>query len=107
MRLIHTSDWHLGHELHGFDRGVEHDVFFDWLARVLVSLDVDALLVTGDIYDSVNPSVPAQERLYRFLSRISEDLPDLQVVAIGGNHDSAARLELPKELLDTRRIHLI
>lgn len=107
MRLVHTSDWHLGHELHGFDRGVEHDVFLDWLAGMLVDLRADALLVTGDIYDTVNPSVPAQQRLYRFVRRVLAEAPDLQVVLIGGNHDSAARLELPKELLDANRIHLI
>ena len=48
MRLIHTSDWHLGHELHGFDRGVEHAAFLDWLARQLFELSADALIVTGD-----------------------------------------------------------
>jgi exonuclease SbcD len=107
MRLIHTSDWHLGHELHGFDRGVEHDVFLDWLAGLLVDLQADALLVTGDIYDTVNPSVPAQQRLYRFVRRALAEVPYLQIVLIGGNHDSAARLELPKELLDANRVHLI
>lgn len=107
MRLVHTSDWHLGHELHGFDRGVEHDAFLDWLAGLLVDLGADALLVTGDIYDTVNPSVPAQQRLYRFVRRALVEAPLLQLVLIGGNHDSAARLELPKELLDANRVHLI
>ncbi|HEX2529289.1 MAG TPA: metallophosphoesterase, partial [Geminicoccus sp.] len=55
MRLIHTSDWHLGHEILGFDRGLEHDVFLDWLARQIVEQQADVLLVTGDIYDAVNP----------------------------------------------------
>lgn len=106
MRIIHTSDWHLGHELHGFDRGVEHDVFLDWLGRQLVALSADALVVTGDVYDTVNPSIPTQQRLYRFLSRILTESPHLQVVIIGGNHDSAARLELPKELLNAQRVYL-
>jgi len=107
MRVIHTSDWHLGHELHGFDRGVEHDAFLDWLAIQLLELDTDALIVTGDVYDTVNPPIPAQQRLYQFLRRALKECPYLQIVLIGGNHDSAARLELPKHLLDAKRIHLI
>lgn len=107
MRLVHTSDWHLGHELHGFDRSVEHAAFLDWLARRLLDLRADALIITGDVYDAVNPPIPAQQRLYRFLSRVLGDCPHLQIVIIGGNHDSAARLELPKDLLDPERVHLV
>lgn len=107
MRVIHTSDWHLGQELHGFDRGFEHDAFLDWLASQLTKLDADALIVTGDVYDTVNPPVPAQQRLYQFLRRALAESRSLQIVLIGGNHDSAARLELPKHLLDANRIHLI
>jgi len=107
MRVIHTSDWHLGQELHGFDRGVEHDAFLDWLASQLIKLDADALIVTGDVYDTVNPPIPAQQRLYQFLRRALAESPSLQIVLIGGNHDSAARLELPKHLLDANRIYLI
>lgn len=107
MRVIHTSDWHLGQELHGFDRGVEQDTFLDWLAGQLIALDADALIVTGDVYDTVNPAVQAQQRLYQFLRRALAETPSLQIVLIGGNHDSAARLELPKHLLDANRIHLV
>ena len=107
MRVIHTSDWHLGQELHGFDRGVEHDAFLDWLAGQLIALDADALIVTGDVYDTVNPPIPAQQRLYQFVKRALTSSPHLQIVLIGGNHDSPARLELPRHLLDADRIHLI
>ncbi len=107
MRVIHTSDWHLGQELHGFDRGVEHDAFLDWLASQLVELKADALIVSGDVYDAVNPPISAQQRLYQFVRRVLVESPHLQVVLIGGNHDSAARLELPKHLLDVSRLHLI
>jgi exonuclease SbcD len=107
MRVIHTSDWHLGQELHGFDRGVEHDAFLDWLATQLIELEADALIVTGDVYDTVNPSIPAQQRLYQFVKRALTGSPHLQIVLIGGNHDSAARLELPRHLLDADRVHLI
>jgi exonuclease SbcD len=107
MRVIHTSDWHLGQELHGFDRGVEHDAFLDWLAGQLIELEADALIVTGDVYDTVNPPILAQQRLYQFVKNALTICPHLQIVLIGGNHDSAARLELPKHLLDADRVHLI
>jgi DNA repair protein SbcD/Mre11 len=107
MRVIHTSDWHLGQELHGFDRGVEHDAFLDWLSGQLIELDADALIVTGDVYDTVNPPILAQQRLYQFVKRALTICPHLQIVLIGGNHDSAARLELPKHLLEADRVHLI
>ncbi|WP_159712167.1 metallophosphoesterase family protein, partial [Geminicoccus flavidas] len=99
MRLIHTSDWHLGHEILGFDRGPEHDHFLDWLKQQVTALAADVLLVTGDLYDTVNPSTAAQSRLYEFLASLLRDVPGLQIVLTGGNHDSAARLELPCPLL--------
>ena len=74
MRVIHTSDWHLGQELHGFDRGVEHDAFLDWLADQLIELDADALIVTGDVYDTVNPPILAQQRLYQFVKQSADEL---------------------------------
>lgn len=107
MRIIHTSDWHLGQELHGFDRRFEHDSFLDWLANQMIEQKADALIITGDVYDSVNPPIPAQQRLYQFLRRVITESSHLQIVLIGGNHDSAARLELPKHLLDSSRVHLV
>ncbi len=107
MRIIHTSDWHLGHELYGFKRDVEHDAFLSWLYSQLVELGANALILTGDVYDGVNPPVEAQQKLYRFIRLALDDLPNFQFVIIGGNHDSPGRLELPKHLLDPQRIHLV
>ena len=107
MRIIHTSDWHLGHELHGYDRGHEHDQFLVWLEQNLAALAADVLLVTGDVYDTANPPTQAQERFYRFLSRALDVSSTLQIIVIGGNHDSAARIELPRPLLDERRVRLV
>jgi len=107
MRFVHTSDWHLGQELNSFDRGFEHDAVLEWLADQLEDLEADALLVAGDLYDSVNPPVPAQRRLYRFLSSTLQRLPELQIVIVGGNHDSASRIELPQALLEESRVFLV
>lgn len=99
MRLLHTSDWHLGQTLHGFDRSHEHQAFLDWLLDTLEREAVDALLVAGDVFDTANPSAAAQHQLYAFLGRAKARLPHLHTVLIAGNHDSAARLEAPGPLL--------
>lgn len=107
MRLIHTSDWHLGQELHTFDRSAEHDAFLAWLLEQSRHLNADALIVTGDIYESANPPVAAQQRLYQFVRRVLTTNDHLQIVLIGGNHDSPGRLELPRSLVAEGRVHLI
>jgi exonuclease SbcD len=100
MRLLHTSDWHLGQTLHNFDRVHEHACFLDWLAETLERERIDVLLVAGDVFDNANPSAAAHRQLYRFLQQARARVPHLQVVVIAGNHDSPGRLEAPTPLLE-------
>jgi len=100
MRLLHTSDWHLGQTLHNFDRTHEHQRFLDWLLETIVAEQVDALLIAGDIFDNSNPSAASQRQLYRFLQQARARSPQLDIVAIAGNHDSPGRLEAPGPLLE-------
>ena len=105
MRLLHTSDWHLGHTLYDTSREAEHAAFLEWLLDMLEAHKVDALLVAGDIFDTANPSAEAQAAWYRFVAQARIRCPKLDVVVIGGNHDSAARLDAPDPLfaaLDVR-----
>ncbi len=106
MRFIHSSDWHLGQTLRGFDRTREHQVFLDWLLQTLEETAADALLIAGDIFDQANPSAEAQALFYRFLADARRRLPRLDVVAIAGNHDSPGRLEAPRRLLKDFGIHM-
>ncbi len=99
MRLLHTSDWHLGQSLHNFDRHYEHQRFLDWLLDTIVSEQADALLVAGDIFDNANPSAASQRQLYTFLQQARARAPQLDIVVIAGNHDSPGRLEAPGPLL--------
>lgn len=99
MRFIHTSDWHLGQTLKGFDRYAEHQVFLDWLLDTLEEIEADALLIAGDIFDQANPSAEAQRQYYRFLTAARRRRADLDIVVIAGNHDSAGRLDAPRTLL--------
>jgi exonuclease SbcD len=107
MRLLHTSDWHLGHTLHDVPRDHEHERFLGWLLDTLVAEAVDALVITGDVFDTANPPAQAQARWYELLAEARRRLPDLNVVVIGGNHDSAARLDAPTPLLQAMNIHVI
>ncbi|HTU13033.1 MAG TPA: exonuclease SbcCD subunit D C-terminal domain-containing protein [Allosphingosinicella sp.] len=107
MRILHTSDWHLGHELASHRRETEHEAFLTWLLEQLDMQDADVLLVTGDIYDVANPPVSAMRRLFDFLRAATTRRPNLQVVVIGGNHDSAARIDLPSALLGEGRVRFV
>jgi exonuclease SbcD len=107
MRLLHTSDWHLGQTLHGHDRHAEHAVFLDWLIDQLEQRQIDALLVAGDIFDSANPGAEAQRLYYSFLARAGQRCPQLQIVLIAGNHDSPLRIDAPQAVLQALRVHVL
>ena len=107
MRLLHTSDWHLGQALHNFERHYEHQRFLDWLLDTIETERVDALLIAGDIFDNANPSSASQKQLYRFLQRAKERMPHLNLVVVGGNHDSPGRLEAPGPLLEAHGTRVI
>lgn len=107
ITLVHTSDWHLGHRLHDVDRGPEHDRFLAWLLDLLEARAADALLITGDIFETANPPATAQRRWFSFLASARRRMPALDIVVIAGNHDSAARLEAPGPLLDGLGVHVV
>ncbi|MFK7985978.1 MAG: exonuclease SbcCD subunit D C-terminal domain-containing protein [Sandaracinaceae bacterium] len=92
VKICHTSDWHLGHTLHGHDRAYEHGCFLGFLLDVLEREEVDALVVAGDIFHTANPPAAAQSQLYSFFAEARARMPKLDVLLIAGNHDSAARL---------------
>ncbi|MFC3175028.1 exonuclease SbcCD subunit D C-terminal domain-containing protein [Novosphingobium bradum] len=105
--LVHTSDWHLGHELADHPREAEHRLFLAWLLDQLDEQSADVLLVTGDVYDVANPPVSAMRQLYGFLHEACRRRPALQVVILGGNHDSAGKIELPGHLLGEGQVRLV
>ncbi len=107
MRLLHTSDWHLGITLGGHPREQEHAHVLAWLLDMLREQAVDALIITGDIFEAANPPAAAQRLYYDFLARCHATLPALDIVIIGGNHDSAGRLDAPAELLHRFRVRVV
>ncbi len=105
MKILHTSDWHLGRTLYGRKRYDEFEAFLDWLAGVMVEEAVDVLLVAGDVFDSGTPSNRAQELYYGFLSRAASCCR--HVVITAGNHDSPTFLEAPRNLLKALHVHVV
>jgi exonuclease SbcD len=106
MKILHTSDWHIGQKLHGNDREHEYRLFFDWLIKTINELKIDALLVAGDIFDVGFPSNSALKLYYTFLTRLIQT-GCKDVIITGGNHDYISTLEAPAEVLAALNIHVV
>ena len=106
IKILATSDWHLGNVFKGFDRQAEHVHFLEWLLATIDRERPDVLLVAGDVFDNSNPSAAAQRLYYDFLDRVTVAAPGMAVVIIAGNHDSATRLEAPRALLERRGVQV-
>jgi DNA repair protein SbcD/Mre11 len=107
MKILHSADWHIGQLFHEYDRTYEHQQFLNWLVKTLNEEQVEVLLISGDVFDSSNPSATAIKMFYTFLNRAVKINPLLQIIVTAGNHDSASRLESPKPLLESSNIHII
>lgn len=107
MKIVHTSDWHLGARLREEDRADEHRAFLDWLAALMAEERPDALVVAGDVFDVKAPSPQAQNLYYGFLARIVRDRLCRTVVVIAGNHDNPKFLAAPSELLENLGIAVV
>ena len=106
MKILHTSDWHIGRKLYGKKRYEEFESFLSWLAEAIQKNEIDVLLVAGDIFDTSAPSNRAQELYYRFLCQVAAS-SCRHIVVIAGNHDSPSFLNAPKELLRALDVHVI
>ncbi len=106
MKILHSSDWHLGRSLYGRQRDPEFAAFLDWLLEALDAQNIDLLLIAGDVFDTTTPSNRAQALYFNFLSKVRQT-GCRHVVIIGGNHDSPTFLEAPAAMLRTLDIHVV
>ena len=106
MKVLHTSDWHIGRTLYGRKRYEEFEAFLNWLAGTIQQNEIDTLLVAGDVFDTSSPSNRAQELYYRFLCRVSTSTCR-HVVVVAGNHDSPSFLNAPRELLKALNVYVV
>ncbi|EKM5065224.1 exonuclease subunit SbcD [Cronobacter turicensis] len=97
MRILHTSDWHLGQNFYAKSRAAEHEAFLDWLLEAAMAHQVDAIIVAGDIFDTGAPPSYARELYNRFVVKLQG--AQCPLIVLGGNHDSVATLNESRELL--------
>lgn len=107
MKILHTSDWHLGRTLYSKkERQEEHAAFFEWLRETIRENSVEILLIAGDIFDSASPSSAAQKMYYDFLITVRQS-GCRHVIVVGGNHDSPSFLNAPKDVLAALSVSVI
>ncbi|WP_178945574.1 exonuclease SbcCD subunit D [Kocuria sp. TGY1127_2] len=103
MRILHTSDLHLGRSFHGRSLFHDHELWCNELASVCENLEVGAVLISGDVYDQASPRTDVIEQFSRLLTRLRAQ--EIEVVVTSGNHDSAARLGFASQLLESAGVH--
>jgi len=105
MKILHTADWHLGHQLCKHSRKKEHQLFTHWLLDVVENNKINLLIISGDIFDSGFPPNYALAQYYDFLKRLSETCCHHAVI-VGGNHDMPSTLNAPRDILKYFQIHV-
>ena len=106
MRILHSSDWHIGRYLYERKRYEEFEAFFEWLLEQIEILRIDVLLVAGDIFDVAVPNNRAQQIYYHFLAKLNQSCCQHAVI-IAGNHDSPSFISASKEVLKSLRVHVV
>ena len=105
MRLLHTSDWHLGQNFMGKSRQAEHQQLIDWLVAQVDIHDVDAVLIAGDVFDTGTPPSYARELYSQLVVRLHA--AGVTLLLLGGNHDSVATLRESSALLEQLSAHVV
>lgn len=107
MKILHTSDWHLGQVLYNYNRSEEQANFFEQLTAIVAQEKPDALVVSGDIYHTSLPTVGNQKMYTDGVLSLHEAHPEMQIVITAGNHDGRSRLEIDSPLWSHFKVSVI
>lgn len=107
MKLIHSSDWHIGQQFYNYDRSGEHLDFFSRLTEMVRAQQPDALLVSGDVFHSGVPSAASRKLYTDSMIQLHKSCPSMQIVVTAGNHDSSSNLEAEGRLWDLAQVKVI
>jgi exonuclease SbcD len=112
VRILHTSDWHLGKKLYKKERVEEHQLFLQWLLEQIPANKIEVLVIAGDVFDTPIPTTTSLTLFFKFLKDLesySEDKggPLKKVLILAGNHDSAKLLESPRPFLNQKFIKVV
>ena len=105
MKILHTSDWHLGQNFFTKSRKNEHQAFIHWLLELIKAQQIDAVIIAGDIFDTGTPPSYAREMYNQFVVKLSQ--LGTTLIVLGGNHDSVSMLNESKDLLACLNTHVI
>ncbi len=105
MKILHTADWHIGKKLHKHYLYEDFDLFINWLIKLITDKEIEAVLISGDVFDLANPSAEARKQYYRALLQLRKT--NCQLIITGGNHDSPSMLDAPKEILNELNVTVI
>ncbi len=106
MKILHTADWHLGQKFLFYDREMEHQHALNWLLGLIKKEKVEVLIIAGDIFDIGNPPNYARRLYYQFLTKL-QNTSCRHAIITGGNHDSPAMLNAPKDLLEALNVYVV
>lgn len=107
MKVLHTSDWHIGQIFHNYSREEEHKYFFEQLKSIIINDKPDVVVVSGDVFHTATPTIVSQRLYYNFIVELSRLDSDLQIVITSGNHDSPSRLEAPRPLWEAFNVTVV
>lgn len=107
MKILHTSDWHIGQIFYKYERDDEHRHFFDQLIHIIKEEKPDVMVVSGDIFHNAAPTAQAQKIMVEGVLRIKQAHKEMEIVITSGNHDSGSRLEADKRLWQVAGVHVI
>ncbi len=107
LKLLHTSDWHLGQTLYSYNRREEHQFFIDRLREIIATHQPDVLAISGDIFHNSQPSAEWQSFYADALSRFHSLAPEMIIVATAGNHDSPSRHEVFRKPWQALNVHAV
>lgn len=106
MRILHTSDWHLGRQLHQKSREDEFAAFLAWLPGIIAAEQVEVLVIAGDLFDTANPPHEAQRQYFGFL-KAARQAGCRHVVVVAGNHDAPGLVDAPADLLEDMDMRIV
>ncbi len=107
MKILHTSDWHLGHSLYNYDRTEEHRAMLSQIADIVRKHKPDVFLLSGDVYHTAQPSSAVQTMLMEALIEIRESNPEMTMAVTAGNHDSGSKLDIFRTPWRILKVHTI
>ena len=107
MKILHTSDWHLGHVLYGYDRTDEQQSMLDQMVEIAERVQPDLFLVSGDVYHTADPKPAVQKMFNKTIAELHDNCPKMTIVVTAGNHDSGTKHEIFKTPWEALNVHMV